>query len=77
MDNLEKIGVLWANVSKNDNKYFSGTITLNGQSYNILIFRNNKKKTEKSPDYQIFLKEERKEHNISYRDYEEDNDYIY
>ena len=74
MDNLEKIGVLWVNVSKNYNKYFSGTITLNGQSYNVLVFKNNKKKTEKSPDYQIFLKEEG---NISYRDYEKDNDYIY
>ena len=74
MDNLKKIGVLWAKISKNDNKYFSGTITLNGQSYNILIFRNNKKKTEKSPDCQIFLKEEG---TISYKNYEENNDYIY
>jgi hypothetical protein len=49
-NDLEMIGSIWKNKSKNGVDYFKGKI--GGE--NIVIFKNNKPKNEKSPHYFIF-----------------------
>lgn len=46
-------GALWKAVSKNGLNYLQGNITINGQRYKIAVFQNQKKTSEKSPDYSI------------------------
>ena len=48
---MEKIGALWLKESNKGNKYLTGTV--NGKR--VVVFKNTKKKSDKSPDYQIFL----------------------
>lgn len=51
-ENQIKTG-LWATQSKNGNEYFTGKVTLEGKTYRIAMFINNKKLSEKSPDYNL------------------------
>jgi len=48
--NLEKIGSLWKQQSKKGNTYLRGEI--DGQK--VMIFKVREKRTDKSPDYQVF-----------------------
>lgn len=52
----ERIGALWFNTSKAGNKYLQGTIDT--EQGKIIIFKNNKKKENKHPDYVIFKSED-------------------
>lgn len=54
----EKIGALWLNNSKAENKYLQGTIDTEQGKIKIIIFKNNKKKEDKHPDYVIFKSED-------------------
>lgn len=47
---LDLIGSLWLNESKNGVKYFKGKM----QDENIVIFKNNKPKNENSPHFFLF-----------------------
>jgi uncharacterized protein (DUF736 family) len=53
---LTNCGALWKNKSKTTGKnYLNGNIDLNGKRYPILIFANNNKTKENSPDYSITI----------------------
>ena len=53
-----KIGALWIN-GKADKKYMSGVIEIDGKKTSIIVFKNDYKREDKQPDYNIFLKEVR------------------
>lgn len=52
----KQIGVLWKKESKDGKKYLSGVLDLglDGEAH-IAIFPNDRKDTEKQPDYRIVL----------------------
>lgn len=52
---VNKIGALWFRQSSKGTKYFSGILN----DKQIVIFKVKEKKSEKSPDYEIFLSEPR------------------
>lgn len=52
---MNKIGALWFRKSSKGTKYFSGVLN----DKQIVIFKVKEKKSEKSPDYEIFLSEPR------------------
>lgn len=52
---MNKIGALWSKTSNKGMNYFSGIIN----DKQIVIFKVKEKKSEKSPDYEIFLSEPR------------------
>ena len=55
MSNLKKIGTFWLNESAKG-KYFSGKVEEAIQpGQKILVFRNDYKKEDKHPDYNIFI----------------------
>lgn len=57
---MNKIGALWLKQSSKGTKYFSGTLTApSAEKSQIVIFKVKEKKSEKSPDYEIFLSEPR------------------
>lgn len=74
MENMENIGGLWLQESKNGIKYFSGKI--NNQK--ILIFKNKNKKSDNHPDYLIYteteIKQEKKTNEQKINDVFNDND---
>ena len=53
-----KIGALWFNTSKAGNKYLQGAIDTEQGKIKMIIFKNNKKKKDKHPDYVIFKSED-------------------
>ena len=57
MENKENrnIGALWIKESKKGKKFLSGVIELDGKKSNIVIFRNENKSSDRSPDYSILL----------------------
>lgn len=50
----KSIGGFWKK-EKNDKKYMSGVIEINGEKSNVVIFQNGYKKEEKHPDYVMYL----------------------
>jgi hypothetical protein len=48
-------GAVWLKTSKNGLKYMGGEVVINGQKYFISMFKNNKKTSEKHPDYNILV----------------------
>ncbi len=51
---MKNIGALWIKKSKKDQKeYFKGRVN----DIFIVVFKNEEKRGEKSPDYRIFLSE--------------------
>lgn len=50
-----KIGALWTKKNANGDEYFSGEIVVNGRPVKIVVFKNERKTTEKHPDYRILL----------------------
>ena len=53
---LKTIGALWLKTKENGTKFFSGTIN-NGihGDINVMVFKNDEKQSEKSPDYRIVM----------------------
>ena len=51
-----KIGALWSNTDSKGNKYLSGKF---GDA-RVCVFKNNYKKEDKQPDFQIYVVEEKK-----------------
>lgn len=55
------LGGLWKKTSQKGTEFFSGTIKVNGEEVRISVFANNKKKSEKSPDYTILKNDYKKD----------------
>lgn len=52
----ESIGALWKKTSKKGVEFFSGSVEINNQKLDVVVFTNNKTK-ETHPDYKIYLSE--------------------
>jgi uncharacterized protein (DUF736 family) len=51
-----KIGALWLNKSRTDGKqYLAGQVELGGVKHKIVVFKNDHKKQDTHPDYNIVL----------------------
>ena len=57
MASKTKIGALWQREGPNGT-YFTGSITLDGKTQRVIIFRNSYKTQEKQPDYEIYESQE-------------------
>ena len=56
----KSIGGLWVNESKAGVKYLNGALKINDVDHKIVIFKNTYKKDgDRTPDWNIFLKEEK------------------
>ncbi len=55
-----KIGALWLKQSQDGRQFLSGVIQDLSGDINIAVFKNDKKETEKQPDYNIVLSEKPK-----------------
>ena len=49
----DNIGALWLKTSKEGNNYMGGMVVINGVKTNIVVFKNNNKKEDRQPDYNI------------------------
>jgi len=56
--NDNEVGALWTRETKNGTEYFAGVVRVNGAEQKVVVFKNNYKKTEKQPDYNILAKSE-------------------
>lgn len=56
---MEKLGALWLKDGKKG-KYMSGVVEINGVKTNILVFKNDHKESDKHPDYNIYLSEDKR-----------------
>ena len=52
-----RIGALWSKKAKEGQEYFSGVISDLRGDIQIVVFRNDSKKNENQPDYNILLSE--------------------
>lgn len=58
MPNENKIGALWLK-EKDDKKFFSGEVEIDGKKHSIVVFRNTyKQEGSKQPDYNILLRKD-------------------
>lgn len=48
---------LWNKESKNGNQYATGKLKIGDKNYILTLFVNNNKKSEKSPDYNLIIKD--------------------
>lgn len=48
---------LWQKESKNGNTYYSGKLKINDKEYKLQLFKSENKKSEKSPDYTLFIRD--------------------
>lgn len=48
-----KIGAFWVKQS-NDTRYLSGQIEVNGKKIPVVLFKNQNKKLEKHPDWELY-----------------------
>lgn len=65
--NRREVGALWTKLSKDKSqKYMTGHIqtSLEGK-IDVVIFSNKDKKTDKSPDFRIYLSEKKSENNAN------------
>jgi len=53
-DNNNK-GALWWKKDKNNHNYQSGKVTINGSDYYISVFKNQHKKENKHPDFNVIV----------------------
>lgn len=65
---MEKSLGLWEKTSKKGLVYFTGNAKIDGKYYKLVLFKNDNKKNEKAPDYNLMVekiekKEENKEEN--------------
>lgn len=47
-----ELGVLWSKTSPRG-EYFTGSIEINGEKHQIVVFKNGNKKSDKAPDWRI------------------------
>ena len=59
-DRPQPIGALWARSSKGSGKaYYTGEVTIAGETHRIVVFTNDYKTKENQPDLKIFPQQER------------------
>lgn len=56
--NPDEIGVLWKKQSAKGMEFMSGSLEINGEKINIVVF-SQQKKSEKAPDYKILISKPR------------------
>lgn len=56
MSEMVKIGALWSGKDKDGNSYLSGKM----DSARLLVFKNNRKQNEKSPDWIVYVTRDEK-----------------
>lgn len=62
MENDRKsIGAFWLKTAKSGTKYMSGSIEIEGEKHDIVVFKNDYKTEERHPDYKIYLNEKRRQ----------------
>jgi hypothetical protein len=71
-DNEKKVS-MWLKTSKSGNKFMAGTVQINGISYDIVLFKNFNKKSEKSPDYTGEVKDKQQTQRTEYQNQKLDN----
>jgi hypothetical protein len=54
-DTKNKIGSLWAKQTKDGKRFLSGSIEIDGQKIKIVIWPNDYKYSEKSPDFKVYI----------------------
>ena len=50
----ESIGAFWINESQSGKKYLSGSVTVNGVTQKVVVFKNDYKQEDKHPDYRVY-----------------------
>lgn len=55
----DELGALWRKQSKNGEDYFTGSIQVDGQKVEIVVFANRYKKSDKQPDFRILRSRDR------------------
>ena len=57
----KSIGAFWKKTSASGNKYWSGTIEIDGKKIQIVAFPNERKSKDIQPDVNIYLSKKREE----------------
>jgi uncharacterized protein (DUF736 family) len=50
-----EIGALWQQTSKSGTKYYSGKVTVDGKTVNVVCYSVGEKKSENQPDVRIYI----------------------
>jgi hypothetical protein len=50
-----RCGAFWSRTGRNVGNYLSGQVTLEGKTYQVMIFKNDRKVKETHPDYEMVL----------------------
>ena len=50
----KSIGGLWLKTGKSGSKFMSGNIEIDGKKHSFVVFKNQYKREDKHPDYQIY-----------------------
>lgn len=59
---MNRRGKLWLKTSKKGDKFMSGYVEIAGNRYDVLVFKNNRKRPDKKDaDYEIFESEPRED----------------
>lgn len=53
MENKD-LGALWVRSTAKGDKYLTGTISIEGKAFKIVVFKNGFKKAENQPDWRIY-----------------------
>ena len=51
----QSVGALWETRSRNGLSFMTGNVEVNGHRMKIVAFKNANKKTDKHPDWRIFI----------------------
>ncbi len=60
MDRDSELGGLWLKTSNSGKKYMSGKFTINGETVEVVVFKNERKQPgERTPDYRVYKSQPR------------------
>lgn len=57
----QSIGALWEKSKDGGQTYMNGMIEIEGRTIKVVCFKNNKKQSDKSPDWRIFASKQKGE----------------
>lgn len=63
MNNNERVGAVWVNMTKKGEKYIKGVVRVGGFDVRFVGFKNNFKKDEHDTDFVLYKSEEQKQTN--------------
>jgi uncharacterized protein (DUF736 family) len=55
------VGAFWEYRSKSGKWYYSGFVTIDGKRIDLVMFKNDFRKTDKQPTYRVYLSEKKEE----------------